>query len=239
MIRVFLALSLCGLLIHSTASAIAITGVSQITANGGLTFDTGGAVISPGPAVLGDYVGPLGGNPNFVAIAVAVNSLGVSDQIQFTVTRDAILDSAEYQFAVTFTNALGSHHPLNGFDLRIAGGGTTVAALFETITDPISPPFTSMATGTASPFAFQSPNLGPVPGTAGPIRFGGLGGGGGFLVNDGSTVTQFFSVDITDVGAAVPMSLTLEFTANPEPSAMALAGLALCPVVLRRRRRNV
>ncbi|MCA9047292.1 MAG: PEP-CTERM sorting domain-containing protein, partial [Planctomycetaceae bacterium] len=50
-----------------------------------------------------------------------------------------------------------------------------------------------------------------------------------------------FGIDIVDLGgvASNAGSLTLTFTANPEPGSLLLAGLALAPAgVIVRRRRN-
>ncbi|WP_342190175.1 hypothetical protein Pla52nx_003368 [Stieleria varia] len=182
-----------------------------------------------------DFAGAFGTNPNRVNLNFTILDKGIADLITFNV--DATNTTAsEYEFAVTF-NFTGHGH-VNGFDMQLVNTPNAALTRFELFPDPALPGPFSTATGTAGAFAFETPNLNPFPNSAGPLRFGGLSGGGGHLINDGSTVTAFFTIDFADGAVGPNQSFALQFTANPEPSSAALAVLALGPLVLRRRRRN-
>lgn len=237
MIRVLFAFTLAAILTHSSAHAVAITGLNAgLTTSNAWTLNAA-PTIATGAEGNDDFISPgnqFGFNPNSIALDFTVTDKFVSDVVTLDVSTLNPL-TTEYEFAVTVTYT--GQGAMNGFDLRIINAAADASfSRFENF-DPLNPRFTSTSTGTAFPFAFETPNLSPVLGS-GPIRFGGLSGGGGHLIDDGSTVTSFFTIDVGDAGVGLNQTLALEFTANPEPSAAALALCALGPVLLRRRRRQ-
>ena len=219
----------CVLGLSSNAFGVAITCVTSTTANGGFILNS--SSIITGDEGNNDFTGPFGTNPNRVNLDFTILDKGIQDQVVFDVDATNLAET-EYEFAVTF-NFVGQG-AVNGFDVELINTGA--ATVFERFPEPNLPAFTSTATGVAAPFAFLTPNLNPINST-GPIRFGGLNGGGGHLLPNGDTVTSFFTVDVAS-GGALNQSFALAFTANPEPSAFALAFCALVPLGLHQRRRK-
>lgn len=203
------------LLYCNTASAI------LITRNAGA--DSLGSAATVTSATVDEVAGTID-------ISLSVLELGSPFSLGFDITSEvnASVVSPEteaYVVNVSLTNAIprpGLGRPISGFDLQVdAPIGTPNAFL-----DP--PPATS------DRFAVETPNL-PTG-----FRFGGLNGGGGEIYF-GETAISSIGLTAFNFGAAgVTRSISLQFTANPEPASMALAACVLGPagVVIQRRRRQ-
>ncbi|GAB5442256.1 MAG: hypothetical protein Fues2KO_26050 [Fuerstiella sp.] len=216
--------SLAVLLAGSSASAALVSGASS--------SDTSVATISLGAS---SETTSAGGSffDDTATMTLDVTVFQKHVPVQFTLSFDPEPGSGSvtrtYDITFNVTNSLpsgGSLSYMNGFD--ITNGPFTNAASAQLNAD-IEP------TGY---FAFED---GPPPASEynrpTGFRFGGLNGGGPASYN-GDVTTNNFSFTITAAKSASPTA-TLNFTANPEPGTLALAGLALFPlgIAVRRRRK--
>lgn len=191
-------------------------------------------------------------NPNTVGVSLDVYAMdpGSSFSLAFMTSDDgtpAEDGSTEYRFFVTLTNALNANgidpgdagKEWHGLDVALTLGGAAVGG-FDAPPLAGNPPPVVMGGG---PFPLQPAGIIPAGPGVGNLRYGGLSGGGGGH-SFGTTATYEFSFDLADLttgAASGPGFLTLTFTANPEPTTIALAGLALIPggIALRRRRKKL
>ena len=207
-------------------------------------------VITTGAVGNDDVIGL--GNANTVTFAMSVHAMdpGSSFSLVFLTADTGTIGvddgSTEYFFSVTLLNALNANgidpsdagKEINGVDVAQSGGGAAVTG-FDA--PPVGGNPFPFATG-GGPFPLQTEGIIPAGPGFGNLRFGGLSGGGGGI-SFGTSAVLNFSIDIADLttgAASGPGTLTLTFTANPEPTTMLLGGLALIPggIALRRRRRN-
>ncbi len=231
-------------LLFSVVAGVSLLGASVTQAGliAGGTAGTGtgvggglvGAVsITTGDEGGGDFTGAYGTNPNVVTMSLDVFELDSPFEVDFTVEDGTVggINSTNYEFAVTVTNALTLGKEINGMDIElIVPGGVSV------IFDIESP--NAFASGAGSPLAFELPNL---VDASSHIRFGGLNGGGGGIPFGGSQVLNF-SIAATEIAQFSGESFSLRFTANPEPEAIMLGCFTLALggfFVYRRRNQKV
>ena len=231
---VIAALALTGLM-ASTSSAILITGFNA------------GASTAAGPVYTVNSVNVVTNAQNNAngANAPAVNTIVVDINIHqkhvpFNLVFDVVEDgtgpggapapanTTEYLLTVVLTNQLTGGSPgsaISGFDIATSISGANLA-----ISSPTDPP------APTSTFSVLNPNLGPGL----PFRFGGLQGGGSGQITAGQTATSTLPIAVIAL-ANTTGTVSLEFTANPEPATIGLAALAMIPagvVVYRRRRKK-
>ncbi len=176
-----------------------------------------------------DYVGAGPANPNQVAISLDLFAMNAPINVDITIQPATsvpppgdVIGAAEYFFTVNVRNRLNDNNVHPAVDGREIGGiridlipGVTGA----TFDAPQNPAFGTV--GGADPFPLKFGGF--VTPTA--IQYGGLSGGGGGL-GYGNTVTLRFSVDVPgSSNVSPPRVFTLRFTANPEPSSLALLGV--------------
>ena len=183
------------------------------------------SIATPAP---GNIDGPGGGpSPNVVTLELDVYAMdpGSSFAVDFVVS-DGVGEqgTTEYLFLVTLTNALGDNgvdpgdagKEINGLDVELTPGPFALTGF-----DPIPAP------GIAAPLPTFPLQFGGPAGTA--LRWGGLSGGGGG-VPYGTSQTFVFNVDILDAPGGIigdsAGTLSVVFTANPEPTTLLLGGLA-------------
>ncbi|MEQ9411979.1 MAG: hypothetical protein RIK87_29985 [Fuerstiella sp.] len=251
-----LALSLC---MGAAADAAIIAGFSGVGTGSSLAaldpaanaFVSAAPVVTTGAVGNNDYTGPAAGSPNTVSVGLDVYAMdpGKSFSLIFATADDgtaATDGSTEYFFTVSLTNMLNANgidpgnsmKEINGVDVAISSGGAALAGFDAPPLGGNPAPF---ATG-GGPFPLQVSGIIPAGPNAGNLRFGGLSGGGGGISFTTTGVLNFAVdlADLTPAGASGPGFLTLTFTANPEPTTFALAGLALIPagIAVRRRRKQ-
>ena len=208
------------LLLGARADAAIITGASA-GAGTGWTLDN---VAVAGTVVTLDMtVTELHTNFN---VNFDITSVDATGGVAITIPHTIVVNVTN---GLTYANAAHSAN-LNGYDVVVTDPGAIGGAGI--------PGFPLPNTGA---FGFTAPTF-PFTNIAGGWRFGGLNGGGATLAVGATTQTAFtFN---TTTAAFLPAgandTVTLQFTANPEPGTMVLAGLALipCGVVARRRRKN-
>lgn len=227
--------------IIASGSGTAGTGTTTVALTAGANAFLSAAPVIVTPAVgNNDVTGAPSPNTVDVALDVYAMDPGSSFSVNFAVSDGAgEQGTTEYWFRVTLTNMLNANgvdpgdagKEISGLDIAISPGPFAIAG-FD------SPPPGDPAPGFLSANAFPL-QVGGV--TGGILRYGGISGGGGGIPF-GTSQTFLFGIDIVDLGGigSNAGSLTLTFTANPEPGTLLLAGMALMPagVVIRRRRRK-
>lgn len=130
----------------------------------------------------------------------------------------AIDGNTKYEVTVTLTN--NRIHPISPVTFSIVSSTGVVANLTD-----IS--FVSATSPTPSS-TYNTVNFNGVTAGVPTLHYGGLNGGGGELYT-GQTGTFVFHLDVADFSAAslVGGSFDLMMVANPEPTSLALAGLAV------------
>ena len=233
----------------SAANAAIISGFGGVGAGTSLValnpaanaFLTGAPVVTTGAVGNNDFTGL--GNPNTVSFSLDVYAMDVPFSLTFLTSDDGTAaqdGSTEYFFSVTLNNMLNANgidpgdagKEINGVDVSQSAGGAAATG-FDA--PPLGGNPFPFATGGA--FPLQAAGIVPGPGN---LRFGGLSGGGGGI-GFGTSQTLNFAIDLADLspaGASGPGTLTLTFTANPEPATFLLGGLALIPGVIAVRRRR-
>lgn len=220
----------------SFASAVIVTGGTPGTGtgpgmNGLLSMPV---VVTTGSENTG---GPTGGDdpdgfgpalaPNVITFELTALELGMPFTIEFDVSAGAGAGDTEYLLDFGFKNGLAGPRHLSGFDIQASSGtggySVTVPNEFPAGSRSISDSF------------WISPDNLPTG-----IRFGGMSGSGGSLASDDVARNQTpILVSYSGLGPASG-KISLTFTANPEPTTLALAGLCLIPagIAVRRRRKQ-
>ena len=230
---VIAALALTGLM-ASTSSAVLITGLNAVasTAEGPVYTVNSINVVTNAQNDASGASAPV----NTIVVDINIHQKHVPFNLVFDVIEDgsgpggapAPANTTEYLLTVVLTNQLTGGSPgsaINGFDIATSISGANLA-----ISSPTDPP------APASSFSILNPNLGPGQ----PFRFGGLNGGGSGQITAGQTATSTLPIAVTAF-ANTTGTVSLEFTANPEPATIGLAALAMIPagvVVYRRRRKK-
>jgi len=169
-----------------------------------------------------------------INISMSVLELGNPFRVGFSVDESAFLGPlptvTPYTVNVTLTNAIvrpgvATGRPINGFDVNV--NPAPAGSPFISLNTPPSGPLP-----TSDTFGVENPNIGT------GFRFGGLNGGGGELYF-GQTAISTFELSAISTGNGL-RNFALDFTANPEPASLLLAGLLLGPagIVANRRRRK-
>lgn len=157
---------------------------------------------------------------NQITLNLTVLQLNVPFTVNFSTAPQAAAIGA-YAVTVNVFNQLANNREMGGFD--VVGSGLPSVA-FNPNAAPVPP--------AASPNAYAYTKLSNTH-----IHFGGLNGGGGATPWNTTQTFQFIiRVSQTDD----PGSFNLQFTANPEPGSLALAGILGAPMLcwMRRRRQN-
>ena len=177
---------------------------------------------------------PILGPNNVVNIDVTVTKLFTSFSTILTLQHTAA-GMSEYLMHITIHNNTGT--PFASFSLDLGGSTFGASGSFNTAflnndvglaTDPIN--------NHPGAFAWDTSSDNP---SSNHLQYGGLNGGGGQLAKLGvTTVDAYLHVSKGTSHAGIG-SITLTFTANPEPGTLLLGGLALSGLAcyqLRRRR---
>ncbi len=162
---------------------------------------------------------------NAVTMSITLTQTGVAFSTNFDL--DGVFGAAtEYAFTVSLTNLTGREIP--GLDIRFSSPAGVIAVFDVAPASNIdSGPFALEHLGAGNPF---SPAFGVQI-----IRFGGFSGGGPVLANGDTTSVSFHADVASFVGA---QSVTMSFTANPEPTSLLLGASLLIPGAWFARRRK-